>query len=58
MKDRVENWKKNVISLTNEIKKQTKILDEVNEGENTNNVYGNINISQKKDYFQMIFQRT
>ena len=52
-KDRVETWKKNVHGLSQDVKKQTHILDNVDNGETNENGRGEI----RRDFFTMLVTR-
>ena len=52
-KDRVEGWRKNIHSLTGDLKKQTKILDNLDPGEQ--NESGGVD--NRRDYFGMLIKR-
>ena len=52
-KDRVETWRKNIHSLTNDMKKQVDILDQIDGGENTTEGGGDM----RRDYFSMLVSK-
>jgi hypothetical protein len=52
-KDRVENWKNNVNSLTKETKKQQKVLDGIHFEQNSSGGMG----ENRRDIFRLIVDR-
>ena len=52
-KDRVESWRKNIHSLTGDLKKQNKILDNLDPGEQ--NESGGVD--NRRDYFGTLITR-
>ena len=49
-KDRVESWRKNIHQLTGDLKKQVKILEDIDNGDSNETGNGDM----RKDYFIMI----
>jgi hypothetical protein len=52
-KDRVETWKKNVHGLSVDVRKQVGTLENMDNGEQTDNGRGEV----RRDYFNMIVTR-
>jgi|TARA_B110001450_G_scaffold165765_1_gene154531 hypothetical protein len=52
-KDRVETWKKNVHGLSTDVKKQVNVLENIDNGESTDNGRGEV----RRDYFSMLVSR-
>ena len=52
-KDRVEGWRKNINNLTNDLKNQVKILDNLDSGESNTEGGGDI----RKDYFSNLVNK-